>query len=493
VPRRPAYILGLALCLALAGCVSTPLEDRDWVQVRTENYDVWAAQPLDDALRLAADLEYFRTATAFISGRAIPAAAVATRVFAFDDRGIGRPFLHESRRAYLLPRQPGDVIVLRTGGGWDGDAWTSFKLEYARRLLWNASPEVPPPWLDEGLPQLASTLQARDGGAHAGAPPKHHVSTLRDSQWIPFDRLLGDADLDGWSGLDREVLEAESWALCHFLTFNGSSELVPDGALARYRDRISAGDEPAAAHAEFGDLGKLQRAVWRAIRTEDLDEGELRIRWAGAKPKSRAVPRQEVLEQLGVLAMAIGERELAEKFFADAREHDLGSASALASWGDLLESNGDRSGADARYQAALAAAPDDPLIHVRFADLLRARAENAGDPAQRAELARLARTHYARSLELNDGLAESHAGVAATYLVDGEDPSGSLEHARAARALLPGDAEIGLLDARLELALGDRDAARRAAVREMTRARRTADLAAARSVLDQIDERVSIR
>jgi tetratricopeptide (TPR) repeat protein len=493
VPRRSAYSLGLAFCLALAGCVSTPLEDRDWVQVQTEHYDVWSSLPVEDSLRLAVDLEHFRSATAFISGRAIPAEAVATRVFAFDDRGIGRPFLHESRRAYLLPRQPGDVIVLRTGGGWDGDAWTSFKLEYARRLLWNASPDVLPPWLDEGIPQLVSTLEGGDEGAHAGAPPEDHVDKLRDSQWIPFDRLLGDADLHGWSNLEREILEAESWALCHYLTFSGDRKLVPDGTLARYRARIGEGDEPAAARTEFGDLVKLQQDVWRVIRTADLTEGKLRITWRGATPKPRAVARQQVLEQLGGLAIAIGKQKLAAEFFEDAQELGPGSAGSLASWGDLLESNGDRAGADARYQSALAAAPDDPVIHTRFANLLRARAQSSSDPTQRADLARLARTHYARSIELNSALAEAHAGIAATYLVDGEDPSGALEHARTARTLLPGDAEIGLLSARLELALGDREAARRAATREMTRARRAPDLDAARSVLAQIDERVSIR
>lgn len=492
MPLRSAY--KLALCLALAGCVSTPLQDRDWVRVQTEHYDVWSALSPDDSLRLAVDLEHFRAAAAYISGRAIPADAVTPRVFAFDDRGIGRPFLHESQRAYLLARQPGDVIVLRTGGGWEGDAWTRFKLEYARRLLWNASPDVLPPWLDEGLPQLASTLESRDDGAHAGAPPKNHVRELRDSQWIPFDRLLGDADLGGWSGLEREILEAESWALCHYLTFGGNPRVVPDGALARFRARIGEGVEPGvAARAEFGDLGKLQHEVWRGIRDADHSEGRLRIPWPGAKPETRAVPTQEVLEQLGGLAIAIGKQKLAAGYLEAARELGVGSALSLASWGDLLESNGDSEGADARYQAALAAAPDDPLIHVRFANLLRARAENGGDPAQRADLARLARTHYARSLELNGGLAESHAGLAATYLVDGEDPSGTLEHARVARTLLPGDAEVGLLSARLELAIGDREAARRAATREMSRARRAPDLAAARSVLVQIDEHASIR
>src|SRR5262245_2040346 len=264
VPHRSAYrpFLGAASVLALglfaAGCVSTPLQDRDWVAVQTEHYQVWSSLSRDESIRLAIDLEHFRTATAFISGHAIPADAVQTRVYAFDDRGIGRLFAHESQRAYLLTRQPGDVIVLRTGGGWEGDAWTPFKLEYARRILWNASPDVLPPWLDEGLPQLASTVESLEDGARAGSPPPHHLRDLRDNQWVSFDRLLGDTDLGAWSGLERGILAAESWALCHYLTFSGDPKVIPEDALTRYRSRIAAGGEPAAvARAEFGDLGKL--------------------------------------------------------------------------------------------------------------------------------------------------------------------------------------------------------------------------------------------
>ena len=345
-----------------------------------------------------------------------------------------------------------------------------------------------------GLPQLASTLESLDDGARAGAPPADHLRELRGSQWVPFDRLLGDADLGGWSSLDREILEAESWALCHYLTFGGNPKVVPDGALERYRARIGEGVEPGVvARAEFGDLGKLQHEVWRVIRGEDLSEGDLGIQWPGAKPETRAVPTQEVLEQLGGLAIAIGKQKLAAGYLEAARELGAGSARSLASWGDLLESNGDSKGADARYQAALAAAPDDPLIHVRFANscarVPRAAATPRSGPTSRGSRAPTTRA----ASNCMAGLAESHAGLAATYLVDGEDPSGTLEHARFARTLLPGDAEVGLLSARLELAIGDREAARHAATREMTRARSAPDLAAARSVLAQIDERASIR
>ena len=95
----------------------------------------------DETARLATEIERFRAGAEFIWGTKIPAAPVPTRVFAFDDRGVGRPFSYRSQRSYLLPSQRGDVIVLRTGGGWQGDTTRDLQLEYARRLFWNAAPE----------------------------------------------------------------------------------------------------------------------------------------------------------------------------------------------------------------------------------------------------------------------------------------------------------------------------------------------------------------
>jgi hypothetical protein len=102
------------------------------------------------------------------------------------------------------------VIVLRTGGGWEDDAWTALKLEYARRLLWNASPDPLPPWLEEGLPQVASSIAVRGKGRvrrHGARRPRAHAARARVD---PARAAARRADLDGWSNRDREVFEAES-------------------------------------------------------------------------------------------------------------------------------------------------------------------------------------------------------------------------------------------------------------------------------------------
>ncbi len=91
--------LAVALCGLWAGCISTRLEDREWVQVETTHYEIWSSLGADASLRLAGELERFRSATEFVSGREIRRAPLRARVYAFDDRGIGRPFAFGSERS----------------------------------------------------------------------------------------------------------------------------------------------------------------------------------------------------------------------------------------------------------------------------------------------------------------------------------------------------------------------------------------------------------
>jgi hypothetical protein len=180
----------ISLAWGFAGCITTPLEKRDWHAIRTAHYEVVSSIGVDQTERIATELERFRGAVAYVWGIALPDQPMRTRVYAFDDRSMPRKFAYQYQRSFLIPRLSSDVIVLRTGGTWEEDAWTELKLDYARRLMWNASPDVLPPWLEEGLPQLASTIAIGGKGAIVGSVRDEHVHTLRESKWIPFDRLL---------------------------------------------------------------------------------------------------------------------------------------------------------------------------------------------------------------------------------------------------------------------------------------------------------------
>ena len=492
---RAAAALVALLCVApFAGCVSTPLPEREWVLLRTDHYEIWSSLSADETKRLASELEGFRASAEFLWGSALPAAPRPTQVYAFDDRGVGRPFSYRGNRSYLLPRQRGDVIVLRTGGGWEGDATLELKLEVARRLYWNASLDPLPPWFEEGMAQLASTLEIRGEAARVGAPRSDHLAVLQQSQWITFGRMLGASDLVGWAPLDRSLLEAESWALCHDLVLSEPRRDDSHDALARFRNRIRAGSGPLeATRRAYGDESQLERETFEYVRADKFDMLVVPMPSSGAHAGVRAVPRQEITEELGLLALAIGERDQAARWLDRSLAQGAGSARAMAAMGDVLEARGDADGADTRYRSALAAAPDDPIVQLGLAELLQARAAAATDPERRAALLARAREAYQRAIELAPDLPEAYAGLAATHLVDGEDPAGGLAAARTAGTLLPGDTGIHMLEARLALAAGDRDTARRQATLSLSRARSRSEIDAARSLLDRIDALAAAR
>jgi tetratricopeptide (TPR) repeat protein len=480
----------LALALGLAGCNSIPFEQRDWVAVRTAHYDIVSSIGDDETERLAVELERFRGAVGYFWGGALPAEPVRTRVYAFDDRNMPRKFAYQHQRSFLLARQRGDVIVLRAGGGWQDDAWTELKLAYARRLLWNASAEVPPPWLDEGLPQLASTVEIRGNRAVVGSVRDDHVEKLHETPWIPFERLLAATDLAGWSSRDRDILEAESWAICHYLWFGVRSRVTVGHSVAHFRDLLREGTPPAeAANTALG--GPPQGSVYQHVVSKEFQIANLNLLLRGGAPSKRAVSTVEVLTELGALSLAIGESAQARGYLERAIEREPGSARALAALGDVLAAESDFAGAEQRYREALAADAADASSLLGLANLFAAQAHESTDGAQRAELVHEARDLYAKSRALAGDLPEADAGLAATYLLAGESPALGREALRSARAALPGDRELARLEVRLAIAAGDSGAARRIAEVLLTRARGASELETAQALLDQIGVRAA--
>ena len=280
-----------------------------------------------------------------------------------------------------------------------------------------------PPWLEEGLPQLASTLEIRGEGATVGIARSDHVRTLRREQWIRSTACSAPPTSSGWSSLERGLFEAESWALCHYLLI--SEERRGDGPseLARFRALLAGGTAPAeAARTALGD--GLQGPVWRHVSADEFDSFSVRIqRIGGSAPTRRDVYQHEILEQLGSLSLAIGEREagarLLERALEPARARRARSrASAMRSRRRATSrpptpATGRRS----RRLPTTRSSSSDP--HTCRS---RARAR-AGTAPARAR----ARSRGARSLPAQPRprgpLPEAHAGLAQSYLLDGEDPA----------------------------------------------------------------------
>lgn len=478
--------LGLALCAGLTACVTVSLEKRPWVELKTPHYDIVSSLGEQKTVQLGRDLERFRMANEQVLGRRIPAPPIRTRVYAFDDRSIGRPFDLRGEPGYLLSRLRGDILVLRLGDGWN-DATTKLKLDYAQRLFRGAGALDLPIWVDEGLAQFASTLQIHGDRADLGIVRQDHVRLLRKNLWVPIDRVLTAYDLEGWSGTEREELEAESWALVHCLSIARRSEL-PGEALAHYRSLLDEGYSLSDAAKKLFE-GSPSREVHRYVSGREFDS--ISVRLPALPPDSdanvRALSRGEALGQLGSLSLALGRTKQAKRYFELAAAAGFEPAAVDAGLGVALALENDWVGAEARFLDALALRPEDPFIHLSHGNALRVHAEASLDAEERTRLVERARAQYRRSLELDGAIPEAHFMLADTDRIEARNALRGIEDAKAASALLPASLEIPLLLARLELAAGNRTLARADAVEVLSRARRRETLDSARNLLEAID------
>ena len=482
-------VLVFSLSVLLVGCVTTRLHDRSWVEVQTTHYDIVSSLEEEDTTRLAQDIEVFRRSVEFLLGRAIPNPPVRTRIFAFDGRRIGSPFRVRGQSSYLIPRMRGDILVLRTGGGWQGDATAQLRLQYAQRLLRGAGMLRLPAWYDEGLAQLASTLVIRAGRTEVGILQPDHLQLLRERTWVPVRKVLSAQDLSRWSRLEREMFGAESWAIAHLIRVGEMRRRQSGELIAGYLDLVAKGESLAdAANRVLGD--EFAGALRTHVNAAEMDSISVRQFKEAPRFESRALTAKEVLEELGGLSLALARADTARRYFAaalaieaqSARSHS-GRASA-----DALDELRDE--AELQFATALEIAPLDPLIHLARANALSAAARVSTDP-ERERLVGLARGAYERSLTLADTIPETHVMLAASYLIDGQDAVDGVAHLDRASALLPASLEIQLMRARLELSRGNSGIARAIAIQVLSRARITSTIAAARTLLQEIDARLA--
>jgi tetratricopeptide (TPR) repeat protein len=485
----PAALVCLAVPLA---CVTTPLHDRDWFEVRTPHFEIVSSLSEDETLELARDVERFTSAVEFVMGTRLPAPVVPTRIYAFDGRGFTRPFNVRGAPGYFLPSLREGVIVLRTGDGWRLDATENLRHEYVHYLLRNQGGFGLPLWFDEGAAEFLSTLEVKGDRVELGRFREDHVRLLRDQPWVPLIRILQATSLEEWGKRKRRVFQAESWAFVHYLNFGLEEPGRGQAQLGRYLRSIAdgAGHEQAIREAFGVGSSDLDRELQRFVRSDRFHSVAVRIGnpEAAEAPQMKPLAQEDVVTRLGWLSISLGRAKQAQRYFEMAVAADPRNASAHAGLGAAEGLRGRWDAANPHYGRALGIAPDDALVQADVGGYYDRKARETGDAETRARLAALARRHYARSWELDDSLPEPYARYGATFLLEGQEAERGLEPLERANRMLPSSAEIKLLLARLHARLGRPRQARIQALAVFSRTHSAATRNAAQALMAEIDD-----
>lgn len=459
--RIRGFALALLCGSGLIGCAMLPPYDQPFVEVRTPHFEILSAFGEADSRALARTLELFHAGMDRALG--IESAAdtrAPLRVLAFDDRSPGRPFGIRGESAYSVPSVDRPTIVLRTSPGWREVTSVELRHQIAHRRLRDATPHRYPLWLEEGLAQLAGSIDVRGERVLIGQPIGDHATRIRDWRRGSLERLLREEDLSSYTRAARADFDARSWALVRVLR---SVDADGDqGGLTRLRRHLDAGAMPPLFETLGMGPDELSERIFDYVKKASYRVEVLQLDEATERePVVRPIGPAEARVALAELALRLERPKLAEAYFERALAADPDDAHALAG---LACARADRfDAAEPIAKRALAAADAaDPAVLVRVADFYRQAAESTSpvDEERRARLGR-ARSLYGRALEVDDRSVAARLGLALVFLDEGRDLAQGLRWLETARALRPGSLELDLVLARFEAAMGADLAARR--------------------------------
>ena len=453
VSAGPLGRLALLVAVVATGCATTGPEQRDWLRLETPDYIVLSTLGEARTRLVARDFELFHAGLSYILGAELRLGGRKVTVYAIDDTTFVSRFDIRNRPSYFLATLDGPVVVLRTGGGFAGDADPEMLHELTHFLV-RQTDRRRPLWYEEGIAQMASTIRPRGGHAQVAPPRIDHVATLRDWARSDIDPTLALSDLTRPGPRDRTRFLAESWALAHYATLSlGRLEKPDQRPFSRFRHALDNGAGPGqAARIALGTRGEELSGLVRDYIQRDAVQVATVVPshgWSAADAKLEALSRADGRWHLGRLSAALGRWKDAGRFFRMLPESDPRRAGAMAGAYrglDITER------AREEIASALERAPEDPRVQLEAGLLDLALAER--DATSRARHLASAREAFDRAITHRTTRLAALAARARSQLVEGEDATAGLALVARARRSMPGSLELQLLEARLEAARG---------------------------------------
>ncbi len=368
------------LAFSLAGGLHAA--EQRWLKLTSSHFEIFT----DESEKKAREaILYFEQVRSFFVQILGLKAADRVRVVGFRSEAEYKRYrTSRDAPAYTTADHTGDVIVMDS---LSSALYPVAVHEFTHTLLRPFGDRVPL-WLNEGLAELFSTLQATGNRINVGTPQEGRLRSLQSVRWIPLRTLLavGPETREYKEGDPAQAFYAESWALVHML------DLDP-----RYR----------------GKFGGFQRLVFTGTPVE----AALLSTWGkdldGIETDLRLYTRQRAFVYTAYHVTLEKSAETAEVTAAPPAEIGTALANLLAA----IQPDE----AAAEYARLEREYPDNPEP-----------AEGAGYLALRQGRQDDAREHLGRASTLGSRRARVHADYGA--LLSGEDPAGSADAlARAVR------------------------------------------------------------
>jgi hypothetical protein len=246
------WALRIVFAIALIGGNSFSAEY--WVRLSSPNFDLYSSLSKKRSTALLKRLENARLALAQL-GIYASSNTQPIRVIAFRSQREYRPYSSDAgSTAFFLHSAQRDYIVIKADSD---DVYTPAVHEYAHYVLHQQFHHLPR-WLDEGLADVYSTVQEKDGIVRVGLPLDDRLELLRMdglAYGLPTLFQLEQKTLVNMRNMmPRSRFYAESWMLAHMLRLSPAYS-------PKFNDFMREMEQGATA----------QQALWNAFQKSEAD------------------------------------------------------------------------------------------------------------------------------------------------------------------------------------------------------------------------------
>ena len=204
-------------CLTFAACLPAATHDH-WLKITSANFELYTTAGERAGRDLVRHFEQVRSFFLQAFGSRLSASR-PVRIIAFKNEKEYQPYRpNEFATAFFQPGAIHDLIVMSSASS---EHYPVAVHEFTHLMIHQSGMELPP-WLNEGLAELYSSLEPSGEKILVGQliPARLHV--LRSEPWIPLDTLVA---VDHSSPFYNEkshagMFYAESWALVHMLNLD---------------------------------------------------------------------------------------------------------------------------------------------------------------------------------------------------------------------------------------------------------------------------------
>jgi tetratricopeptide (TPR) repeat protein len=201
--------------LLLLAAAHLSAADPKWIRMKSEHFEMYSSageRATRDTLKSFEQVRsFFQEAIGIKEEKPIP-----VRLVAFNSVKEYEPYsLNEAAVAYYMPGADGDTIVMSHTGI---EARPMAVHEYTHLVLEHAGLTLPP-WLNEGLAEIFSTLRPSGNKVMIGEIIQNRRLQMLNSPWVPLATILvADHNSPFYNEKNKAgSLYDEGWALTHML------------------------------------------------------------------------------------------------------------------------------------------------------------------------------------------------------------------------------------------------------------------------------------